>query len=61
MAWTDPGSSKPVALIGHMDTVHPVGSFGSNPFLIDGDTVLANQDGITNQRNNDGLPGAVRG
>ena len=39
MAWTDLGSCKPVALIGHMDTVHPVGSFGSNPFLIDGDTV----------------------
>jgi glutamate carboxypeptidase len=38
-AQTDPGRWKPVALLGHMDTVHPVGSFGEEPFRIDGDTV----------------------
>ena len=39
MAWTGAGQDKPIALIGHMDTVHPVGSFGAEPFLVDGDRV----------------------
>lgn len=33
-AWTSPGKLAPIALIGHIDTVHPVGSFGENPFLV---------------------------
>lgn len=39
MAWTGPAKCKPIALIGHMDTVHPVGSFGPEPFLVNGDIV----------------------
>ncbi|MCK5651413.1 MAG: M20 family metallopeptidase [Gemmatimonadetes bacterium] len=30
---------KPLLVLGHMDTVHPVGTFGETPFTIDGDKV----------------------
>ncbi len=39
-AQTPPGHLKPIALLGHMDTVHPVGSFGPEPFRTEGDTVF---------------------
>lgn len=39
-AQTYPGKLKPIALLGHMDTVHSVGSFGPEPFRIEGDTVF---------------------
>jgi glutamate carboxypeptidase len=32
-----PGEAKPVLLVGHTDTVHPVGARGKNPTRIDGD------------------------
>lgn len=32
-----PGDAKPVLLLGHTDTVHPVGSLAKNPTRIDGD------------------------
>ena len=38
-AWTEPGPLPPVALMGHMDTVHPKGSFGPDAFQRDGDIV----------------------
>lgn len=38
-AWTKPQAKKPVLLLGHMDTVHPVGKFGSDPFIVKGDRV----------------------
>lgn len=34
-AWTAPGELKPVVFSGHLDTVHPVGSFGSRLFVRD--------------------------
>ena len=34
----EPGG-KPLLVLGHMDTVHPVGTFGETPFTIDGDVV----------------------
>ena len=33
------GGGKPLLFLGHMDTVHPVGTFGETPFTIDGDKV----------------------
>ena len=33
------GGGKPLLFLGHMDTVHPVGTFGESPFTIDGDKV----------------------
>ncbi len=30
---------KPLLVLGHMDTVHPVGTFGETPFTIDGEKV----------------------
>ncbi len=39
VAWTDPGEKEPVAILGHIDTVHPVGAFGENPFVMDGEYV----------------------
>ena len=30
---------KPLALSGHIDTVHPIGLFGENPVRIEGDTI----------------------
>ena len=38
-AWTTPQEKKPILLLGHMDTVHPVGKFGSDPFVVNGDKV----------------------
>lgn len=38
-AWTKPQKKKPVLLLGHMDTVHPVGKFGDDPFVLTGDRV----------------------
>ncbi len=38
-AQTAKGTLAPIALIGHMDTVHPVGSFGDETFRIEGDRV----------------------
>ena len=38
-AWTAPGPGKPVALIGHLDTVHPIGAFGEDAFRVEGDEV----------------------
>ena len=32
-------SGKPVCFSGHMDTVHPIGSFGEIPTKIDGDII----------------------
>lgn len=32
-------SGQPVCLSGHMDTVHPIGSFGEKPTKIDGDII----------------------
>ena len=37
-AWTKSQDKKPILLLGHMDTVHPVGKFGSDPFLVRGHT-----------------------
>lgn len=39
VAATKPGKYKPVALLGHVDTVHRSGAFGSEPFLRQGDLV----------------------
>lgn len=39
VARTQPGAQKPVALLGHVDTVHPTGAFGDKPFQIDADVV----------------------
>ncbi len=38
-ACTKEGKKEPVALMGHMDTVHPVGSFGNEVIRIDGNTI----------------------
>lgn len=38
-AWTKSQDKKPILLLGHMDTVHPVGKFGSDPFLVRGDRI----------------------
>ena len=38
-AWTKPQEKKPILLLGHMDTVHPVGKFGDDPFVVNGDRV----------------------
>ena len=38
-AWTEEGELAPVALIGHMDTVHPVHTFGDDAFRKEGDIV----------------------
>lgn len=42
-AWTTPQTTspekKPILLLGHMDTVHPVGKFGDDPFIVKGDRV----------------------
>lgn len=38
-AWTAPQALPPVLLLGHMDTVHPVGSFPGGPWRVEGDTV----------------------
>lgn len=39
VAETEPGPQRPVALLGHVDTVHPTGAFGKEPFQINGDLV----------------------
>ncbi len=39
VAATQPGRYKPVALLGHVDTVHPTGAFGTETFKVDGDIV----------------------
>lgn len=36
-AWTASTEKPAVALIGHMDTVHPAGSFGKETFVVKGD------------------------
>ena len=38
-AWTAPQALPPVLLLGHMDTVHPVGSFPGGPWRVEGDYV----------------------
>ena len=38
-AWTRPQEKKPILLLGHMDTVHAVGKFGPEPFLVKDDRV----------------------
>lgn len=38
-AWTSPGPLPPVALMGHLDTVHKRGAFGGNTFRREGDLV----------------------
>lgn len=38
-AWTGPGAFPPVALMGHMDTVHKRNSFGPDTFRRDGELV----------------------
>ncbi len=38
-AESEPAELAPIALVGHYDTVHPVGSFGPDPFIIEGDIV----------------------
>ena len=38
-AWTHPQKKKPILLLGHMDTVHAVGTFGTEPFLVKDDRV----------------------
>lgn len=38
-AWTRPGTLPPVALMAHLDTVHPKGAFGADTFRVEGDTV----------------------
>lgn len=38
-AWTAPQALPPVLLLGHMDTVHPIGSFPDGPWRVEGDTV----------------------
>lgn len=38
-AWTLPQEKKPILLLGHMDTVHPVGKLGPDPFILDSDRV----------------------
>lgn len=38
-AWTAPQALPPVLLLGHMDTVHPVGSFPDGPWRVEGDSV----------------------
>lgn len=38
-AWTAPQALPPVLLLGHMDTVHPIGSFPGGPWRVEGDTV----------------------
>ena len=38
-AWTAPQALPPVLLLGHMDTVHPVGSFPGGPWRVEGDNV----------------------
>ena len=38
-AWTAPQALPPVLLLGHMDTVHPVGSFPGGPWRVEGDSV----------------------
>lgn len=37
--WTAPQALPPVLLLGHMDTVHPVGSFPGGPWRVEGDSV----------------------
>ena len=39
VASTQSGTYKPIALLGHVDTVHPTGAFGDNTFKIDDDLV----------------------
>ena len=39
VAETGEGKQKPVALLGHVDTVHPTGAFGENVFQIEKDLV----------------------
>lgn len=34
-----PQEKKPILLLGHMDTVHAVGKFGPEPFLVKDDRV----------------------
>ncbi len=34
-AWTEESKLAPVLLMGHYDTVHPMGFFGEDPFVID--------------------------
>ena len=50
-AWTQPGNLPPVAMLGHMDTVHPVGSFGPHPYTRDGD--IARGPGIFDMKGGD--------
>lgn len=38
-AWTAPQALPPVLLLGHMDTVHPVGSFPGGPWRVEDDSV----------------------
>ena len=38
-AWTMPQEKKPIMLLGHTDTVHAVGKFGADPFVVEGDIV----------------------
>ncbi len=38
-AWTRAQEKKPILLLGHMDTVHAVGKFGPEPFLVKDDRV----------------------
>ena len=38
-ARTAPGELPPVLLLGHLDTVHPIGSFPGGPWRMEGDTV----------------------
>lgn len=35
-----PGTGAPIGMMGHMDTVHPIGSFGPNPVRIEGDLMI---------------------
>lgn len=39
VAATEPGPQKPIALLGHVDTVHPAGAFGQETFKRTGDLV----------------------
>ena len=39
IAMNPKASGKPIVLSGHMDTVHPLGSFGDVPVRIDGDKI----------------------
>ena len=52
-AWTRPQEKKPILLLGHMDTVHAVGKFGPEPFLVKDDRVYG--PGVYDMKGGDGI------